>query len=150
MELLDARILNLIQTGFPLEARPFAAIGAAVGISEAECLTRVARLKERGVIRRIGAVFNSPAMGMTSTLCAARVETARIEETAAVISGYDQVTHNYQRDHALNLWFTVTGRSVEDRDAVIREIEGRTGLAIYSLPVRKAFKIRAVFQIDEE
>ena len=69
----DRKILSLIQSGFPLEPRPYAVIGQLVGLSEEETFQRVLALKKRKIIRRLGANFQSAGLGFVSTLCAAKV-----------------------------------------------------------------------------
>src|SRR5512136_1489530 len=97
MDKIDKKILNILQTRFPIVPEPFDAVGAELGISGDEVIERVKRLKERGIIRRIGAVFESRALGFTSTLCAARVPEEKIRPFADVVNSYPGVTHNYRR-----------------------------------------------------
>lgn len=108
MDLLDRRLLEAMQGGIPLEPRPYAALGAALGIGEDEVLARLARLKAGRVVRQVSAIFDSRALGYASSLVAARVAPDRLEEAAAAISAHPGVSHNYEREHAFNLWYTVT------------------------------------------
>ena len=73
MDAIDRKLLNLIQEDFPMTASPFANVALRLGIGEADALDRIGRLKAKGIIRRIGAVFDLRKMGFVSTLCAARV-----------------------------------------------------------------------------
>ncbi len=109
LDQLDRALLDLIQQQVPLEPRPFALLADRIGVTEQDVLTRINRLKARpdGVIRQIGAIFDSRALGYTSCLVAAKVDEARIESAAAAISAHPGVSHNYRRDHAYNLWYTV-------------------------------------------
>lgn len=149
MDAIDTAILNIIQEKFPLVQRPFAEIGERVGISESECLERVKRLKEEGIIRRLGGVFDSPAMGMVSTLCAMTVPEEDVDMVAAIVNAYPEVTHNYLRSHSLNMWFTVTASDEERKQQIINEIENKSGCRVYSMPVRRTFKIKAVFPVGQ-
>ena len=72
MDAIDRKLLNLIQEDFPLAAAPFAEVAARLGIGEGEVLDRIGRLREEGIIRRIGAVFDLRKLGFVSTLCADR------------------------------------------------------------------------------
>lgn len=148
MDAIDTAILNIIQEKFPLVQRPFAEIGERVGISESECLERVKRLKEEGIIRRLGGVFDSPAMGMVSTLCAVVVPEEDVDRVAELVNAYPEVTHNYLRRHRFNMWFTITAAGEERKRQVIKEIENKSGYPVYSMPVLKTFKIKAVFPIE--
>jgi DNA-binding Lrp family transcriptional regulator len=78
MDGIDKRILNLLQTEFPVTPEPFRAVAERLGISEGEALTRIARLKDEGIIRRIGAVLDSGKLGFVSRLCAASVPGSRL------------------------------------------------------------------------
>ena len=110
---LDKAILNQIQSSFPITPRPYAAVGESLGLSEAEVVARVQRMMQDGVIRRIGANFNSRQLGYTSTLCAAQVPPEQIDQFIQVVNQYPGVTHNYLRRHRLNIWFTLIAESTD-------------------------------------
>jgi len=141
----DKEILRLIQGDFPLVRRPFADIADRLGLTEPEVLRRIGVLKDAGVIRRIGAVLDAKAVGIATTLCAARVEPDRIERVAGVVSSFRRVTHNYQRNGQYNLWFTVWGDDEGDLDRTIRDIELKASISVIRLPAVRTYKIRAVF-----
>jgi DNA-binding Lrp family transcriptional regulator len=144
---LDRRLLNIIQTEFPIDPRPFRALGERLGTSESEALARVGALAQAGVIRKIGPSFDTSRLRHVSTLVAARVPAERLEEVAEIVSSFPEVTHNYGRDHEYNLWFTLVAR---DGDAIRRTldlIEQKTGISdMHSLPAERMFKIRVNFE----
>ena len=145
---LDRAILNQIQSNFPIASRPYREVGDRLGLSEAEVLRRVGRLMEEGIIRRIGANFNSRQLGYTSTLVAAQVPPEKMDLFVSVVNGYPGVTHNYLRRHAYNIWFTLIAESTARLDEIIREIADKTGVAaILSLPARRIFKIQVDFSL---
>jgi DNA-binding Lrp family transcriptional regulator len=145
---LDRKILNLIQTGFPIASRPFREIGERVGISEEEAIQRVKALKSNGAIRRIGGSFDSRKLGFFSTLCAAKVPPKKLKRFNQVINSYPGVTHNYTRNHAYNIWFTFIGESHEAVSHALEEIAQKTGVEeILSLPARRTFKIKVNFEL---
>ncbi len=146
----DRALLNRIQSDFPLTERPFAAIGAELNLSEADVLDRVRRLKDQDIIRRIGGNFVPEKVGFVSTLCAARVPQDRIEAFSIVVNRYAGVTHNYLRDHQLNVWFTFIAPSMEEIEAHLAAIRRETGVEkILNLPATRVFKIRAHFDLDQ-
>ena len=148
MDKTDRKILNIIQTEFPVEKEPFRYLGEAIGISEDEVLDRVKQLKERGIIRRIGAVFDTGRMGFAITLCAARVPEEKVEEFVDAVNAYTGVTHNYRRSHDYNVWFTFIAPSAEEIERSLDEIREQTGIAdILNMPVRRKFKIDASFDL---
>ena len=124
---LDRELLNAVQWDFPLEARPFAAIGERLDVSEPEVRERVAHVKSVGVLRQLSAIFDTRALGYSSALVAAKIAPERIDEAAAVMSAHPGVSHNYKRNHAYNLWYTIAvppGDSLEDHVDVLHRDSG--------------------------
>ena len=149
MDEIDKRILNLIQKDFPIKPEPFKELAENLKTSEAEVLSRVSKLKEEGIIRRIGASFDSNKLGYVSTLCAVKVPKNKMEQTVKVINGYLEVTHNYLREHEFNIWFTLIAESQAKIDTIIEEISEKTGgLEIINLPAINLFKINVNFNIN--
>jgi DNA-binding Lrp family transcriptional regulator len=142
LEALDRELLNAVQWSFPLEPRPFAALGERLGITEPEVRARVARVKELGVLRQLSAIFDTRALGYGSALVAAKIEPGRIDEAAAVVSAHPGVSHNYKRNHAYNLWYTIAvppGDSLDDHIEVLHRESG--ALVTRKLPTLKLYKI---------
>lgn len=144
----DRRILGIIQSGFPLEPRPYAAIGRETGLSEEEVFARVRALKARKIIRRLGANFQSAKLGFHSTLCAARVPEGALQGFINEVNGHTGVTHNYLRNHEYNVWFTCIGPSREAVCGLLADITRKTGIPILNLPARRIYKIKVDFQMD--
>ncbi len=140
----DKKLLNLLQADVPLVPEPFAAIGKDLGIAEADVLERIGRLKADKIIRQISAIFDTRALGYASSLVAARVPAAKLEEAAAVINGHPGVSHNYRRNDAFNLWFTIAVPP-DSRLGLERTVERLGELAgaesIRLLPTLRLFKI---------
>lgn len=144
----DRRLLNRIQSDFPVSSRPFATIGQELGMREEEVLARVTALKEAGIIRRIGGNFSPEKLGFVSTLCAAQVPEAEIDRFAAIVNGYAGVTHNYLRENSFNVWFTFIAPSMQDIETHLAAIREATGVdRIMNLPATRVFKIRAKFDV---
>jgi DNA-binding Lrp family transcriptional regulator len=150
MDILDRRLLDIIQTDFPLTPRPYRELGERLGISEKECLTRVRGLRKAQIIRRLGANFQSAKLGFASTLCAASVPDERLDDFVEVVNAHPGVTHNYLREHHYNVWFTLICPSREEAGAALKDISERTGVRILNLPAEKIFKIRVDFRMDTE
>jgi DNA-binding Lrp family transcriptional regulator len=146
LDAVDARLVDDYQSGLPIEERPFRAVGAELGIGEDEALARVEGLAERGIFRRFGAVLNPPVIG-SSTLAAVQAPEERFEAVAEVINGYRQVNHNYRREHDWNMWFVVTAGSRATRDAILDDIEQRTGCPVLHLPMLADFYIDLEFPV---
>lgn len=145
----DRAILNRIQSDFPITPRPFATIADELALTEADVLHRVATLKKRGIIRRIGANFVPGKLGYVSTLCAARVPEDKLQRFTAMVNQHPGVTHNYLRDNTFNVWFTFIAPSMAHIETSLSELARETGVPeILNLPATKVFKIRAQFNID--
>ena len=106
-------------------------------------------MKEKKIIRRLGANFQSAKLGFRSTLCGAHVPEEKLDAFIADVNSLPGVTHNYLRNHEFNVWFTLIGPSWDDVCATIRGIEERTGISVMNLPAEKLFKIRVDFQMEE-
>ncbi len=153
MDDIDRAILNRLQSDFPINVRPFLAIANDqtlhyLGLTEADVIQRVKRLKANGIIRRIGGNFVPEKIGFTSTLCAANVPKDRIDFFAQVVNDYPGVTHNYQRDNTYNIWFTFIAPSTKEIELKLKEISKQTGINdIMNLPAIKVFKVKAHFSL---
>jgi DNA-binding Lrp family transcriptional regulator len=144
----DRIILNRIQSDFPVTARPYEAIGRELNLSEAEVLERLERLKQTGIIRRIGGNFSPEKLGFVSTLCAASVPEDKVDLFADTVNRYPGVTHNYMRENHFNVWFTFIAPSMGDIEANLAAIARETGVQeILNLPATRVFKIRAKFDV---
>jgi siroheme decarboxylase len=150
MDDTDKRLLTIFQAAMPLEARPFDALATRLGIAPEDCLSRVRWLVTDGTVRRIGPVFDSRQLGYASTLVAARVPVNRVEEVAARVSGLAGVTHNYERRHTYNLWFTLTAPSQEALDETLTQLQQETRAEFHSLPALTVYKIRVQFDLAED
>jgi siroheme decarboxylase len=145
---MDKEILNRIQSDFPITPRPFLAIAEDLGLTEAAVIECVTRLKDSGIIRRIGGNFVPGKLGFVSTLCAAKVPEDKIDAFAGLVNQFPGVTHNYQRDDAFNIWFTFIAPSMTEIEENLKIISRTTGITdILNLPATNVFKIKAKFDI---
>lgn len=149
MDRIDRAILNEIQSHFPLKARPYREVAERLGLAEKEVILRVERMAQGGIIRRIGANFNSRKLGFFSTLCAARVPAEKMPRFVEAVNRYVGVTHNYEREGDYNIWFTFIAESQEIIESALKEIKRRTGVRdLISLPAEKIFKIQVDFEFN--
>jgi DNA-binding Lrp family transcriptional regulator len=148
MDAINKAILNRIQSDFPITSRPFLTIAEELKLTEDEVLERISRLKEMGIIRRIGGNFVPNKLGYVSTLCAAKVPEDKIELFAEIVNRYPGVTHNYLRENTFNVWFTFIAPSMEEIEQHLEEIARESGISeILNLPATKVFKIKAQFKV---
>jgi len=148
MDASDAKLLTRIQSGFPIEARPFRQLGDELDMPEQEVLERIRRLKSSGLIRRIGATFHPEPLGYVSTLVGAQVPPERLEALAAFIGAFAEVTHLYEREGEWNLWFTLTAASAERLDTAFEAIRAEApACRLIRVPARKRYKLRVEFDL---
>jgi len=143
----DKKLLNLIQTDFPLVTEPYKHMADTVGVSEEEVINRINDLKSNGIIRRIGPVFDAKSLGYTSALFAVKVPEDKEEKAAKYISSFEGVTHNYHRDHEYNIWFTLVAEGKEAMNGIIDAIKNKISPQKFlQLRAKRTFKIRGVFE----
>ena len=148
MDEIDKKILNILQKEFPLEEQPYLIVGERCGISEEETIRRVQKMKDEGIIRRIGAVFDGKKLGRVSMLCAARVPEDKIDSFVQLVNANKNVTHNYLRNHEYNIWFTVSGENEKYLEKFLKDVREKTGVKdILDMRAVKTFKINASFDL---
>lgn len=145
----ELALVDRWQRNFPLVSNPFAVVGQSAGLDEAATIAAFARLRDLKVLSRIGAVVRPNTVG-ASMLVAMRVAPERVDEVAAVVSAEPLVTHNYEREHAVNLWFVVAGPDATSLAATLSRIEQRTGLPLLRLPLVEAFHLDLGFALTGE
>ncbi len=149
MDDLDKRLLNVIQADFPLVSHPFQALGTPLLLSEAEIIDRIDALKKRRIIRQISAIFDTRSLGYRSSLVAMRVQPQRLDAAAAAVNSHPGVSHNYQRNHAFNLWFTLAVPPTSDFEWTVQHLHVMAGAdSTRILPTLRLFKIG--MQLDME
>ena len=143
---LERRILNAVQVGLPLVERPFEYLARQLELDEFLVLRTLRRLAGTGVLSRVGAVVRAGAVG-ASTLAAMAVPAERLAEVAALVSSFDEVNHNYEREDDLNLWFVVTAPTEQRLLAVLAEISARSGFPVRDLRLEEAYHIDLGFAV---
>ena len=143
---LERRLLNDFQHDFPLSPTPYADIAHKLGVSEAEVLAALTRLKQQGAVSRVGAVLRPNTVGV-STLAAMAVPNSELETVAALVSAYPEVNHNYEREHCLNLWFVANVPDAPRLQAVLDDIAARSGYEVLSFPLLEDYYIDLGFDL---
>ncbi|MCX7897636.1 MAG: Lrp/AsnC family transcriptional regulator [Rhodocyclaceae bacterium] len=135
----DRALINALQQGFPLCDEPFAAVGAALGLSEEAVLHRLSDLLARGVLTRFGPLFQIEKLGGAFVLAAMRVPAEDYDRIAELVNALPEVAHNYRREHAFNMWFVLATETPERIADVIAYIESITGLKVYAFPKEREY-----------
>ncbi|HEB79811.1 MAG TPA: Lrp/AsnC family transcriptional regulator [Rhodospirillales bacterium] len=147
MNELEKRLLDGFQRGFPLTERPFAEIARQLNAEEDQVIGALEGLSESGIISRVGAAFAPGGIG-ASTLAALAAPPERLEEIAELVNGFEEVNHNYEREHRLNLWFVITAPDRDGVDRVIAEISRRSGLEVLDLPMLESYRLNLGFDLQ--
>ncbi|HVY77695.1 MAG TPA: Lrp/AsnC family transcriptional regulator [Solirubrobacterales bacterium] len=103
----DKRLMNLLQSSFPLDPEPFALLASEAELELDGVLARTKRLLEGRIIREITPIFDTRALGYESMLVAAKVDSEHPQRAAQIVNSHPGVSHNYLRTHDFNLWFTI-------------------------------------------
>lgn len=134
MDELDRRIINFLQTGFPITERPYRLAAGQLDITEEELIRRIDSLLQRQVLSRFGPLYDAEAMGGAFTLAAMQVPDERFEDIAEKVNAFPEVAHNYARTHALNMWFVLATETPEQLQQTLTAIERQTGLKVFNMP----------------
>ncbi|MFT5756418.1 MAG: DNA-binding Lrp family transcriptional regulator [Alteromonadaceae bacterium] len=147
LSLLQQHIIDGYQKGFPLTSEPFKQIAIQLNATEQQVLAAVNDLNQKGVLSRIGPVFNHKKAG-ASTLAAIAVPPEKIDKIAGIINQFEQVNHNYAREHEYNLWFVITAKDWQILNEIIEQIEALTGLSVLVLPMEASYHIDLSFKVN--
>jgi len=135
----EIRLIDYLHGGFPLSERPYAEVGAALGMDEEAVIASLHSLLERGYLTRFGPLFQIERAGGQFVLAALQAPEDHFEEVAALVNALPEVAHNYRREHALNMWFVIGAESPQAAAQAIARIEADTHLKVYAFPKEKEF-----------
>lgn len=144
----DKALLNLLQSDIPICSHPFAALADQLCTDEHTVINRLRELKAAGCLRRIGTFFNSDSLGYHGVLVALAVEPTAVESVAKFINSCSGITHNYEREGAFNLWFTLLTPSVEVERKILDDIAALPGVVdMIRLKSNKKYKVNVQFKL---
>lgn len=151
MDKLDKEILNEIQWTFPLTPKPYTIMAQKFGLSEKEIMERLVALKDAGIIRQISAIFDTRKLGYKSALVAMAIEPEKLDHVANQVNRHPGVSHNYERNHEYNLWFTLAVPPGSDLKTEIDKFSKLSGIKkTRLLPTIKLFKIGVKLEMVDE
>ena len=151
MDKLDKEILNEIQWTFPLVPRPYSEIAKKFAISDDEMIQRLHTLKQAGIIRQLSAIFDTRRLGYKSALVAMAISADKLDQVANQINRHPGVSHNYERNHEYNLWFTLAVPPGSDLKTEIDKFSKLQGInKVRMLPTIKLFKIGVKLEMVED
>jgi len=134
MDELDRKIINVLQEGFPLAEEPYKVVAIELGITEPELLSRLEKLLSDKTLTRFGPMYDAEKLGGAFSLVAIKVPEEEFDKVTSIVNSYDEVAHNYHREHEFNMWYVLATESPEKIDEINSEIEHRTGLKVFNMP----------------
>ena len=135
----DRRLINALQGEFPLSERPFAEVGAALGLAEDEVIARLQSMLDDRVLTRFGPMYQIERMGGAFCLAAIAVPEADWARVVEAVNAFPEVAHNYRREHRLNMWFVLATERPDGIADAGRRIEAATGLTVHLFPKEKEY-----------
>jgi siroheme decarboxylase len=148
---IDRKIVQILQDDFPIVERPWKEIGDKLNLTEDDVINHLKRLNEQGIARKIGSIVDGSKVGLNAaTLVAMKVPKTKVSEIARIINSYSAISHNYEREHEYNVWFTITASNNHELNTIIEDIRQKTGISagdILNLPTKNRFKINVRFQL---
>jgi len=151
MDDLDKEILNEIQWTFPLTPKPFDDIAKKFTTTPEIIKERLINLKKIGVLRQLSAIFDTRRLGYKSSLVAMEIEPSQLEPVANQINRHPGVSHNYERDHQFNLWFTLAVPPGSDLKTEVDKFSVLKGIKkVRMLPTIQLFKIGVKLDMIDE
>lgn len=121
----DRQLLEHIQLGLPVCARPYMEIGRHCDMPEDEVIQRLARLKQQGLIKRLGVIVKHRQLGYrANAMVVFNVPDDLIKHLGAQISQFSFVTLCYQRprypEWPYNLYCMIHGK---DKATVLEQLD---------------------------
>ncbi len=148
----DKRLMNMLQSSFPLDPEPFALLAAEAEMDLGDVLTRTQRLLDERIVREITPIFDTRALGYESMLVAAKVDSEHPQRAASIVNSHPGVSHNYLRTHDFNLWFTIATPPDSELglagtlDVLMRETGAES---MRQLPTLTLFKINMNLEMEK-
>lgn len=143
----EKAVINRLQHGLPVVPKPYAAVARELQIPESQILDCLRRLLDQGVLTRFGPMFHAGALGGGLTLAAMSIPESRFDHIARQVNEFQEVAHNYRREHTLNMWFVLATETEEAIPRVIQAIEQKTGYPVYNMPKEEEFHVRLHFSV---
>jgi DNA-binding Lrp family transcriptional regulator len=146
---IDRKLVGLLQAEVPLTKHPYADIASGLGINEEEVMMQISQLKKAGIIRQISPVLAPASLGYRTTLVAMKVAAGEMNKAAQLVMKHPGISHGYERDYYINLWFTLATSTSDEIEAELKRLaESIKAEVFFTLPAVRLFKLRAHFALD--
>ena len=145
MDNIDRTIINQLQGGFPICEEPFAELSVRLGIDEDVLIDRIDNLLNEGVLSRFGPLYNVERMGGNYSLVAMRIPEPDLDRVTALINGFTEVAHNYEREHEFNIWFVLAVENQSQKKKILEQIEALSNYQTYDMPKLEEYYVGLKF-----
>ncbi|OGA51985.1 MAG: protein nirG [Betaproteobacteria bacterium RIFCSPLOWO2_12_FULL_62_58] len=134
MDDIDRNIVNLLQGGFPISELPYRQAAESLGLTEDQLIERIGRMLDEGALTRFGPLYHAERLGGAYALAAMKVPAQDVERVALAVNRLPEVAHNYEREHAFNLWFVLATETPRGIAGAAQRLERDTGYPVYLMP----------------
>lgn len=147
LDTLDRQLINRLQDGFPICDRPYRQVAQEFSIDEADLIARIQRLLDQNILTRFGPMYHAERMGGALSLAAMAIPPEEFERVNVIVNSLPEIAHNYERDHAFNMWFVIATEDPDEVADVIRKIQALTGHPVYNMPKLEEFYVGLRFAV---
>lgn len=147
MDALDRNIVNALQGGFPVCEYPFEAMARQLQMTGQELIARIEKMLEQGILSRFGPMYHAQQMGGALSLAAMKIPQEDFERVAGIVNAMPEVAHNYERSHALNMWFVLATETPQQQHEAIARIERETGCPVFNMPKITEYFVELKLQV---
>lgn len=138
LEQIDKNIVKRLQEDIPLEKEPYKTIAEELGIAEDDLFKRINILRDKGVLRRIGAILYHRKAGFShNAMVVWTVPDNRSEEIGAFMASLPSISHCYKRvtidNWQYNMYTMIHGQTREECEAVVSAISKQPGINGYKI-----------------
>jgi len=138
---LEKQLINELQKGLPVCEKPFEQVAEKLGTTEENVIEHLQKMLDNKVLSRFGPMFDAACLGGAFTLAALAVPEERFEQVNDIVNSFEQVAHNYKREHYYNMWFVIGTETEQEILDVIEKIEAQTGLEVLNAPKMEEFYV---------
>lgn len=147
MNTRERNLINHLQGGFPITERPYLQVANRLGMTEEDVISGIQSLLESGKLTRFGPLYHAERIGGDLTLAAMKLPTDDLDRVSAIVNGFPEVAHNYERDHEFNMWFVVATDDPGDVPRVLAQIEESTGHTVFNMPKQNEYYVGLRFDV---
>ena len=152
---IERRVLAAVQGGFPRSQTPYQDMAEQVGLRSDQLLSVLKNWKREGKLRRIGSIVDHLRVGLSGgAMVVWRVEPERVEQVGAILAGFPEVSHAYERhtcdNWPYNLYTMVHGANAQEVEQIVKRMSRACGISDYRMltTVKELKKVPPTYILD--